>query len=108
MITLSTAAANQVERMMLDHDLKDHVIRLGVSAGGCSGYSYMLDIVDEINNNDRIFSADNGVQLVCDPKSYLYLNGTEVDYSDSMTGGGFKFNNPNVKRTCGCGTSFSG
>ena len=64
------------------------------------------DIVDEIKENDRKFEH-HGVQIVCDPKSYLYLNGTEIDFEDSMMGGGFKFNNPNVKRSCGCGTSFS-
>ena len=65
----------------------------------------VLDIVAEPNGNDRVFEA-NGVRLYCDPKSYLYLNGTVVDYEQTTMGGGFKFTNPNAKRSCGCGTSF--
>lgn len=105
-ITITSNASQHVQRMMDEHSLADHVVRIGVTAGGCSGYSYVLDIVDEVNDNDRVFNQ-HGVQIVCDPKSYLYLNGTEIDYADSMMGGGFKFSNPNVKRSCGCGTSFS-
>ncbi len=104
-ITLTPTASDQIRRTMTDNSLKDHVVRLGVSAGGCSGYSYLLDIVDEINHNDRRFRS-HGIDIVCDPKSYLYVNGTEIDYSDSMMGGGFKFSNPHVTRSCGCGTSF--
>ena len=106
-ITMTEAATSQVRRMMESNELTDHVVRLGVSAGGCSGYSYVLDIVDDIRDNDRVFECAAGVALVCDPRSYLYLNGTQVDFSDELMGGGFKFNNPNVKRSCGCGTSFS-
>ncbi|MEL6179448.1 MAG: iron-sulfur cluster assembly accessory protein [Myxococcota bacterium] len=105
-ISITPSASSQVRRMMDENDLVDHVVRIGVAAGGCSGYSYVLDIVDEVNDNDRTFEQ-HGVHIVCDPKSYLYLNGTEIDFVDSMMGGGFKFNNPNVKRSCGCGTSFS-
>jgi iron-sulfur cluster assembly protein len=90
--------------MMTGGNLSGRVVRLGVTAGGCSGYSYVLDIVDKVHPNDRIFETD-GVRLVCDPRSFLYVNGTEVDF-DAL-GGGFKFNNPNVKRSCGCGTSFA-
>ena len=105
-IMMTANASDQVRRMMEENALEAHVVRIGVTAGGCSGYSYVLDIVDEVKENDRKFEQ-HGVQIVCDPKSYLYLNGTEIDFEDSMMGGGFKFNNPNVKRSCGCGTSFS-
>jgi len=105
-IMITQNASDQVRRMMDENALVEHVVRIGVSAGGCSGYSYVLDIVDEIKENDRKFEQ-HGVNIICDPKSYLYLNGTEIDFEGSMMGGGFKFNNPNVKRSCGCGTSFS-
>ncbi len=105
-ITITPSASDQVRRMMTENSLVDHVVRIGVSAGGCSGYSYVLDIVDEVQKTDRRF-AQNGVEIICDPKSYLYLNGTEIDYEDSMMGGGFKFNNPNAMGTCGCGSSFT-
>lgn len=105
-ITLTSAATTQIKSMINTKDMSEgHAVRLGVTAGGCSGYSYVLDITDEINANDRIFRA-NGVRVVCDPKSYLYVKGTEIDYEDSLMGGGFKFGNPNVSRSCGCGTSF--
>jgi len=81
------------------------LVRVGVTAGGCSGYEYTLDIIEEIRFNDRIFTS-HGIRIVCDPRSYLYINGTQVDFDDSMMGGGFKFENPNAKRSCGCGTSF--
>ncbi len=105
MITMTSSASEQIRNMMADNGLTGHVVRLGVTAGGCSGYSYVLDIVDQIHNNDRIFEGQ-GVRIVCDPKSYLYVKGTEIDYENSIMGGGFKFGNPNVKRSCGCGTSF--
>ena len=108
MISISEHAAEQALKIMSDNalDRSKSGIRLGVKAGGCSGLNYILDIVEEANDNDRVFEF-NGVKLFCDPKSYLYLNGTEVDYESSMTGGGFKFVNPNAKRSCGCGTSFA-
>ena len=106
MIMLTPIASTKLKAMMAETNIAEAgVVRLGVSAGGCSGYSYVLDITDEINKNDRIFRA-NGVRVVCDPKSYLYVKGTQIDYEDSLMGGGFKFENPNVTRSCGCGTSF--
>ena len=80
--------------------------RIGVKAGGCSGLNYVLDIVEGPESNDRTF-AMHGLNIFCDPKSYLYLNGLEIDYESNMTGGGFKFANPNARRSCGCGTSFA-
>ena len=81
-------------------------VRVGVKAGGCSGLNYVLDIVENASDNDRVFAA-NGVNIFCDPKSYLYINGLTIDYESTMTGGGFKFENPNARRSCGCGTSFA-
>ena len=108
MIAITEKAAQQALQIMKDNNLSvsQSGIKLGVKSGGCSGLTYVLDIVEEAGSNDRVFEM-NGVRLFCDPKSYLYLSGTEVDYESSMTGGGFKFVNPNAKRSCGCGTSFA-
>ena len=109
MIGITELAATRARTMMLDNDLNPAAgsgVRIGVKAGGCSGLNYVLDLVDAPNDNDRVFEL-HGVRVYCDPKSYLYLNGTEIDFEDSVMGGGFKFNNPNARRSCGCGTSFT-
>ena len=106
-ISLSDRAVVEVQRIIEEQNLPDATsLRVGVKGGGCSGFSYTLGFDDTVKPTDQIVEVD-GVRIVCDPKSYLYLNGTEIDFEDSMMGGGFKFNNPNVKRSCGCGTSFS-
>ena len=82
-------------------------LRVMVVGGGCSGMSYKLGFeTKELTPDDKVFEQD-GVKLVIDNKSFLYLSGTELDFSDGLNGTGFTFNNPNAKRTCGCGTSFS-
>ena len=101
-ISLTKAAAQHVATMTA---AKQPIIRIGVTAGGCSGYEYVLNVVDELRFNDRIFISHD-IRVVIDPRSYLYVNGTQVDFDDAMMGGGFKFENPNAKRSCGCGTSF--
>ena len=109
MIGLTEIAADKARKMMMENEISPeskHGIRIGVKSGGCSGLNYVLDIVDSPDDNDRIFEK-HGVKVYCDPKSYLYLNGTEIDFEDSVMGGGFKFNNPNARRSCGCGTSFT-
>ena len=110
MITLTSLAAQKARSMMLDNEINPdqttYGLRIGVKAGGCSGLNYVLDLVDGPNENDRVF-VQNDVRLFCDPKSYLFLNGTEIDFEQNMMGGGFKFSNPNAKRSCGCGTSFA-
>lgn len=107
MIRVTKNAAEQAQSIMQDNDIPTSGgLRVGVKAGGCSGLNYVLDIVEAPNDNDRTFEM-HGVNIFCDPKSYLYLNGLEVDYESTMTGGGFKFENPNAKRSCGCGTSFA-
>lgn len=80
-------------------------LRVGVKGGGCSGFSYMLDLCAGPAEGDEVFTQHD-VRVVCDPKSYLYLNGTEIDFKDDLVGGGFVFNNPNAKGSCGCGASF--
>ncbi len=110
MITITPEAAEHARIMMqendIDPDATQYGLRLGVKAGGCSGLNYALEIVDAPNDNDRVFDQFE-VRIYCDPKSYLYLNGTEIDFESNMMGGGFKFSNPNAKRSCGCGTSFA-
>ncbi len=93
-----------VEQQELDAE-KVH-LRLGVKGGGCSGFSYVLDLTEKQNEGDEMFEQ-HGIKVVCDPKSYLYLNGTTVDFKDEVMGRGFVFNNPNATSSCGCGSSFS-
>lgn len=86
------------------------VLRMGVRSGGCSGMSYVMDIVDESTVDDAdlvIDYADEGLRCVIDPKSSIYLYGLQLTYSDDLIGGGFGFKNPNAESTCGCGSSFA-
>ncbi|UYZ59619.1 HesB/IscA family protein [Hymenobacter latericus] len=107
MITVSDKAKEKVERLRSDAGLTDAFrLRASVSGGGCSGLSYKLDFDDEVKPMDQEFE-DKGVRVVVDMKSFLYLAGTELDFSDGLNGKGFFFNNPNASRTCGCGESFS-
>jgi len=106
MIHLTKAASSQVKKLMEEHELIGHALRVAVSAGGCSGYSYTIDIVEEVEANDLNFESE-GVKIVCDARSLRLLEGLEIDYESSLMSGGFKFNNPNAKKSCGCGTSFS-
>ena len=81
-------------------------IRVGVKSGGCSGLSYELKFDNTQNDDDKLIE-DNGMKILCDKKSFLYLIGTTLEYSGGLNGKGFVFNNPNAQRTCGCGESFS-
>ena len=81
-------------------------IRVGVKGGGCSGLTYIMDFDTALNDDDKVFE-DRGVKIVVDKKSFLYLIGTELDYTGGLNGKGFSFINPNASRTCGCGESFS-
>lgn len=85
---------------------ESYFVRVGVEGGGCSGLSYKLDFDKESKPEDKMFE-DKGVKIVVDKKSFLYLIGTELDFTDGLNGKGFVFNNPNASRTCGCGESFS-
>lgn len=107
MIGITTRAQQEVRRIISEQDLPEStVLRVGVKGGGCSGFSYSLGFDDTVQEIDQVFERD-GVRVVCDPKSFLYLNGTEVDFEESLMGRGFKFGNPNASKTCGCGESFS-
>lgn len=84
----------------------DKALRVSVVGGGCSGLSYKLSWEDMPKENDRVTNV-NGLMIVVDPKSFLFINGIELDFTDGLDGQGFQFNNPNAKRACGCGSSFS-
>lgn len=108
MITMTDKAVKELRRIMEnDPTAKSAAVRVMVVGGGCSGMSYKLGFENQPPAaNDKVFEKD-GVKVLIDPKSLLYLSGTELDFSDGLNGTGFTFNNPNAKRTCGCGSSFS-
>ena len=105
-ITVTENAAKQVKELMKAQNLENVHLRMGVKGGGCSGLSYSLEFDNEVGPHDKTFDID-GIQVVCDAKSYLYLNGITLDYVQQGLTGGFTFVNPNAKSSCGCGTSFS-
>lgn len=106
-ITISDKAVNEIKRLKERDNAPNSYIRVMVVGGGCSGMSYKLGFeTAEPAANDKVFEKD-GVKVLVDSKSLLYLSGTELDFSDGLTGTGFTFANPNAKRTCGCGSSFS-
>jgi iron-sulfur cluster assembly protein len=106
MITVTDTAKKQANRLMEDEGKDGFFIRVGVQGGGCSGLMYQLTFDNEEKEGDKVFE-DNGMRVVVDTKSYLYLLGTTLDFSGGLNGKGFIFKNPNADRTCGCGESFS-
>lgn len=109
MITVSDNAKKHLEDLMGKEGLtKDtHFLRVGVKGGGCSGLSYVMDFDDKIEPTDEVVTLTEGLKVVIDKKSVLYLFGTELNYSDGLNGKGFEWVNPNASRTCGCGESFA-
>ena len=106
-MTITETAKNKILTLKSEGNMDEtHFVRVSVKGGGCSGLSYDLDFDNKINPSDQIFE-DKGEKIVMDMKSFLYLAGTELDFSDGLNGKGFIFNNPNASRTCGCGESFS-
>ncbi|WP_311058676.1 iron-sulfur cluster assembly protein IscA [Pseudomonas aeruginosa] len=104
-ISMTEAAAKHVQRS-LEGRGKGEGIRLGVRTTGCSGLAYVLEFVDELAAEDLVFDS-HGVKVIIDPKSLVYLDGTELDFTREGLNEGFKFNNPNVRGECGCGESFN-
>jgi iron-sulfur cluster assembly protein len=105
MIQVTEKAAEEVKGLLAKEKLEGYGLRVSVAGGGCSGLSYKLHFDKEAQQGDKVFEQ-HGVKIFVDPKSYLYLNGTTLDYSDGLNGTGFTFSNPNATGTCGCGTSF--
>ena len=105
MITLTEAAATRVQNFLAARG-KGVGLRLGVKTSGCSGMAYTLEFSDEVMPDDQTFES-HGVKVLIDPRSLVYLDGTELDYTKEGLNEGFKFNNPNVKGECGCGESFT-
>ncbi|MEL6986903.1 MAG: iron-sulfur cluster assembly accessory protein [Bacteroidota bacterium] len=107
MLFVADSAKDKISELMkgesIDHS---YFIRVTVTSGGCSGLSYQMDFDNEEKENDQIFE-DNGVKVVTDLKSFLYLCNTTLEFSGGLNGKGFYFNNPNASRTCGCGESFA-
>jgi iron-sulfur cluster assembly protein len=109
MIYVSDKAKQKVSGLMSDASIasqEDYFLRVSVVGGGCSGLSYKLDFDNETKPMDQVFE-DNGVKVVTDLKSFLYLVNTTLDFSDGLNGKGFYFSNPNASRSCGCGESFA-
>ncbi len=107
-VQLTERAASEVRTIIKDQQLDEGktFLRVGVKGGGCSGFSYTLDLTEHKNENDEEWNI-NEVRVICDPKSHIYLDGTAVDFKDEVMGRGFVFNNPQATHSCGCGSSFS-
>lgn len=107
MITVTDKAKNRISELIQESAYtNDYFLRVGVESGGCSGLSYKLDFDNAVKEGDEVIDH-NGVRVVTDKRSVLYLFGTELDFTDGLNGKGFTFNNPNASRTCSCGESFS-
>lgn len=106
MISLTAAAVKEIQRLLQQQNDTNLALRVGVKGGGCSGLTYAMGFDSQKKEMDQVFEQD-GVKIVCDPKSLLYLDGMTIDFRNDLTDGGFRFINPNAKGSCGCGTSFS-
>ena len=106
LLVLTENAIAEVKGMIASNQDQETLLRIGVAAGGCSGMTYQLNFVKNASPEDYVFEVQ-GIRVVVDPKSATVLTGMTLDFSRSLVGGGFKFMNPNAKRTCGCGESFS-
>ena len=105
-ITVTKRAVKRLKAVMDSDGKKNYFLRMSVDGGGCSGMTYKMDFENQLGEFDKEFQS-NGLTIVCDLNSWLYLKDVEIDYSDDLLNGGFKIKNPNAERTCGCGTSFS-
>ena len=118
-VTLTDIAAREIAGVLKQQELDPEktCLRVGVKGGGCSGFSYLLDLTENKKDSDEEWDYEFQIErdgktesfkitVICDPMSYLYLNGTIVDFKDELMGRGFVFNNPNATNTCGCGSSF--
>ena len=106
MLQLTDTATNKVKEIMTQQNPAPGALRVAVVGGGCSGFSYHMAFDNQENPADNVYQFD-GVKVLVDQMSEMYLDGVQIDYIETLEGAGFKFNNPNVKSTCGCGSSFS-
>jgi iron-sulfur cluster assembly protein len=106
MLQLTDTATNKVKEIMTQQNPSPSALRVAVVGGGCSGFSYHMAFDNQENPADNVYQFD-GVKVLVDQMSEMYLDGVQIDYIETLEGAGFKFNNPNVKSTCGCGSSFS-
>ena len=115
-LIVTEKAALEISNIMSQQELdrESTHLRVGVKGGGCSGFSYILDLTESKKDGDEQWDFDYSIEddafklsVICDPKSYLYLNGTTVDFKDEVMGRGFVFDNPNASSSCGCGSSFN-
>jgi len=106
LIEITPKALAEAKKLLAKHDKADHGLRVGVRGGGCSGLTYVLDFDKEPRKGDQVMDFD-GLKIFLDIKSQLFLAGTTLDYTESLMDTGFKFQNPNAKRSCSCGESFS-
>ena len=105
-IVVTKDAVKKLKNVMKSDDKENYFLRMSVEGGGCSGMTYKMDFDKQQKEFDKVFES-NGLKVICDLKSWLYLKDVRIDYSDDLLNGGFKIKNPNAERTCGCGTSFS-
>lgn len=107
-VTLTEKAATEIKRIRVENKVPDEfVLRVGVRAGGCSGWDYQFNFDDSADTTKDFVSEQYGVKMAVDKRFDLHLDGTEIDFVDDLNRRGFKFNNPNAQKTCGCGSSFS-
>ncbi len=108
-VALTETAAKEIHKILADQGLKQDStsLRVGVKGGGCSGFTYTLDLTEEARSEADEELNSHGIRILVDNKSYLYLDGVEIDFKDEIMGRGFVFKNPNATSTCGCGSSFS-
>jgi iron-sulfur cluster assembly protein len=107
-ITVSEKALSKIQELVQKRGAATKGLRVGVKGGGCTGFQYLFEFSDgDPAPHDKVFDLAGGIRLYCDPKSYLFLSGTELDYVETLMESGFKFKNPNVTATCGCGQSVS-
>ncbi len=106
MFSVTTKAAGEIKKLLVEENIPDGVLRVRVVPGGCSGFSYEMGFDDEIEKSDQIIESD-GVKVAIDELSYPYLDGSVLDFNDGLNGTGFGINNPNATGSCGCGQSFT-
>ena len=109
-VTLTKSAIKELTTIIKDNTKeldKEKYLRVGVKGGGCSGFSYILDLTNNMKDNDQLVSEEDNIKVICDPQSLIYLNGTSIDFRDEVMGRGFVFENPNATASCGCGSSIA-